>query len=259
MCRLLAASNLSHQDFLLVLTAFQSQAETGAVPFGVCPGHRDGWGIVGGNETGLTFIRKEPTDFTQFNEMAGLVEEMKRNEVKTFIAHIRKKSIGDATRENTHPFVMDGWVFAHNGTILDAERIPLTPEQEKRIQGETDSERLFAALRPCFDEPDPTTIQQALRHELTQTLEGRNWTPGTFVATNGRILVACRWMNTQHPAFLPYRLHEYYTIFFQKHGQGWIVASEPANSHGNWDPLPDRSVLITTQGQQQLFPIDLSA
>jgi len=62
-----------------------------------------------------------------------------------FVAHVRYASVGPHRIENTHPFLMDGRVFAHNGHIggLDALEAELGPDMA-RVHGDTDSERFFA-------------------------------------------------------------------------------------------------------------------
>jgi predicted glutamine amidotransferase len=66
---------------------------------------------------------------------------------RTFIAHVRLASVGGLTKDNTHPFLMEGRLLAHNGHIGGLpelwERIgPL----QKLVKGETDSERFFALV-----------------------------------------------------------------------------------------------------------------
>jgi predicted glutamine amidotransferase len=67
----------------------------------------------------------------------------------TFIAHVRHASTGALSVANTHPFLQDGRLFAHNGVVEGL------PELDRRlrelgaddlVQGETDSERLFALI-----------------------------------------------------------------------------------------------------------------
>lgn len=65
----------------------------------------------------------------------------------TFIAHVRHASTGRVDDHNTHPFLRDGRIFAHNGVIeglgkLDAELGEIGSE----VSGETDSERYFALV-----------------------------------------------------------------------------------------------------------------
>lgn len=54
------------------------------------------------------------------------------------LAHLRKRSVGSATLENTSPFTSENWCFAHNGTIRN-----FFVEVEGERQDMTDSERFF--------------------------------------------------------------------------------------------------------------------
>jgi predicted glutamine amidotransferase len=67
----------------------------------------------------------------------------------TFVAHVRYASTGGLTAANTHPFLQDGRLFAHNGVVQGLGRL------EERLAelgagdlvvGDTDSERVFALV-----------------------------------------------------------------------------------------------------------------
>jgi predicted glutamine amidotransferase len=67
----------------------------------------------------------------------------------TFVAHVRYASTGGLTAVNTHPFLQDGRLFAHNGVVQGLGRL------EERLAelgagdlvvGDTDSERVFALV-----------------------------------------------------------------------------------------------------------------
>ncbi|EFC84082.1 class II glutamine amidotransferase [Parafrankia sp. EUN1f] len=65
----------------------------------------------------------------------------------TFVAHVRHASTGRVDDANTHPFLQDGRIFAHNGVVegldkLDAELGPA----RAGVVGNTDSERYFALV-----------------------------------------------------------------------------------------------------------------
>ncbi|WP_261557495.1 class II glutamine amidotransferase [Frankia tisae] len=73
----------------------------------------------------------------------------------TFVAHVRHASTGQASDANTHPFVRDGRIFAHNGVIegldkLDAE----LGTAGLPVLGDTDSERFFALVTREIDAHD---------------------------------------------------------------------------------------------------------
>ena len=67
----------------------------------------------------------------------------------TFIAHVRYATTGAHDLVNTHPFLQDGRIFAHNGVLegLDAldERLRQVGTADL-VLGQTDSERVFALI-----------------------------------------------------------------------------------------------------------------
>jgi len=67
---------------------------------------------------------------------------------RMFVAHIRFATTGANLERNTHPFIQAGRVFAHNGVVqrLDELEARLRPEFLAAVQGDTDSERVFALI-----------------------------------------------------------------------------------------------------------------
>jgi predicted glutamine amidotransferase len=63
------------------------------------------------------------------------------------VAHVRHSSGTEPTPQNTHPFELDGRLFAHNGVVRglpDLERH--LGDDMALVRGDTDSERLFALV-----------------------------------------------------------------------------------------------------------------
>jgi predicted glutamine amidotransferase len=67
----------------------------------------------------------------------------------TFVAHVRYASTGGLSVANTHPFLLDGRLFAHNGVVQGLDLLDAHLDQlgaEGLVGGQTDSERLFALI-----------------------------------------------------------------------------------------------------------------
>jgi predicted glutamine amidotransferase len=67
----------------------------------------------------------------------------------TFLAHVRYASTGGHTVANTHPFLQDGRLFAHNGVVQGLELLDKRLAEidvSDLVKGETDSERVFALI-----------------------------------------------------------------------------------------------------------------
>ena len=119
------------------------------------------------------------------------------NPIKTLlaVAHVRKKTRGKASLENTHPFkrVLWGrhWVFAHNGTLPHVRRHKLRVEEPL---GETDSEHAFCwmleRIRDAFPGGYPKDQRRLWR--LVAELGGQLGAEGkfNFLLADGRHLYA---------------------------------------------------------------------
>ena len=153
MCRLIGIAANEATEFRIVLReaprslAFLSRE------------HRDGWGIaVFDGDRGTWQIDKGIA-------CAGEDERFHRLAVgtrgHTLVSHIRQKTIGDTSLVNTHPFQRAGWVFAHNGTVKDVDwlRANVSHERLAEIEGETDSELLFAWVLTRLDQAGVTAAK----------------------------------------------------------------------------------------------------
>ena len=112
--------------------------------------HRDGWGIATVSGGGWEVLKGTECalESSRFSETA--------KEITTHlaIAHIRQKTVGPTSLKNTHPFRREKWVLAHNGTVerLDEMRAHCSKKRLSEIEGDTDSEVLFAFLMTFIDE-----------------------------------------------------------------------------------------------------------
>lgn len=106
----------------------------------------DGTGLGVFGPDGTPEVRKQPiaawrdTAFTaEAQELAGT----------TFIAHVRYATTGSLEVRNSHPFLQDGRLFAHNGVVEGLDILDARLDQlgvSDLVGGETDSERVFALI-----------------------------------------------------------------------------------------------------------------
>ena len=112
----------------------------------VTQSHRnpDGTGLGYFDADGKPVLDKEP--LSAFED-AAFTREARHISSTTFVSHIRFATTGEHTVANTHPFTMDGRVFAHNGVVhgLDLLETHLG-DDVALVQGDTDSERYFALI-----------------------------------------------------------------------------------------------------------------
>jgi len=114
--------------------------------------HPHGWGLAVFAEDGEGSgwrVQKQPgcaVDDQGFHAVAESRGEL-------LVAHIRKRTVGAARLENTHPFRRGRWVFAHNGTIDDLGwiRAGMSEARAAEVTGDTDSELFFALILSRLD------------------------------------------------------------------------------------------------------------
>jgi predicted glutamine amidotransferase len=71
----------------------------------------------------------------------------------TFIAHVRYSSSAALEVRNTHPFLQDDRIFAHNGVVTGLDVVDARLGElgvGDLVHGETDSERIFALTTACI-------------------------------------------------------------------------------------------------------------
>ncbi|MCL2725276.1 MAG: class II glutamine amidotransferase [Polyangiaceae bacterium] len=155
MCRLLGIVASESTEFGLVLTEAPRCLAT------LSREHPDGWGIAIHDADGAPPSVKLVDGTWRVHkgiERAGedrrFLEIAARSRGHVLVAHIRQKTVGRTRLENTHPFARDGWVFAHNGTVQNTSilREGCSEARLAEIEGDTDSELLFAYLLTRLDE-----------------------------------------------------------------------------------------------------------
>lgn len=178
MCRLLAVVANQPVDLRFSLERFQ-KAHAQRNP--------DGWGVGWWEPTGQPRCEKEPSSAAASGTYADTIA---RARAPVFICHVRKATCGANTRANTHPFIHDDWMFAHNGCVSrDALLQRLDARYREALQGETDSEVYFLwILQNVAAAEDPIAgIAMALREVRRSRYTGLN-----FLLSDGRDVYAYR-------------------------------------------------------------------
>lgn len=110
----------------------------------------DGTGLGVFEAGGKPVLFKEPVAAWQDSEFATEAHELTGT---TFIAHVRYSSSAALEVRNTHPFLQDNRIFAHNGVVTGLDVVDTRLRElgvEELVQGETDSERVFALITACI-------------------------------------------------------------------------------------------------------------
>ncbi|MES1940175.1 hypothetical protein T5B8_08028 [Salinisphaera sp. T5B8] len=165
-----------------------------------------------------------------------------------WLANVRSATAGLGTDyANTQPFYDDALLFTHNGfidrfahTLRARLRAEVAPEIETTINGNTDSEYLFALLR---QQTGP--LETRLGSVITQV---RDWLADTpqvrallnMIVSDGQCMVAVRAaVNGDAPS-----------LYFHADWHGGIaIGSEAFDNHSGWTCVESDQMIIAQAGQ----------
>jgi predicted glutamine amidotransferase len=106
----------------------------------------DGTGLGVFDEHGRPQLHKEPIAAWQDTDFATEAHQLSGT---TFIAHVRYATTGSLDVRNTHPFLQDDRIFAHNGVLEGLDVIDQRLRElgtDDLVLGQTDSERAFGLI-----------------------------------------------------------------------------------------------------------------
>jgi predicted glutamine amidotransferase len=109
----------------------------------------DGTGIGVFDPDGRPEVYKEPVAAWQDRQFATEAHQLTGT---TFIAHVRYSSSAALETRNTHPFLQDDRIFAHNGVVTGLDVVDERLHElgvGDLVRGDTDSERIFALITAC--------------------------------------------------------------------------------------------------------------
>jgi glutamine amidotransferase len=229
------------------------------------PARADGWGL-GFYQGGEVLHKKRPQTAGEALDWEDIAGDVRSHCV---VAHLRQATVGDFRAENTHPFRMRQWLFAHNGTIdrfaaLRAGLLEQLPDfLQRNVRGETDSELFFHTVLSFLhdagqlDNPDiddrhvlhALHASVALVDRLSAEVGGK---PSTLnlVLTNGRKLYALR--RGKPMAYVARQgLHDARDTADSARAEAeaaalryvMVLSDGPAVAPG-WQPLPEGHVLV---------------
>ena len=165
-----------------------------------------------------------------------------------WLAEVRSATDGNPVNlANTPPFYDDSLIFLHNGLICDfhtrvrpAMAAMLSAEVAADIQGNTDSEYLFACLRQLLTDQPSVSLSDTLRRLCDLLSEWVDELPALLnmvVSAGGRLYAVRHGINHDSPSL-------YYSTDDDMFPGGQLIASERFNSDGYWQPVPDHHILV---------------
>jgi predicted glutamine amidotransferase len=114
----------------------------------------DGTGLGVFETDGKPALYKQPIAAWQDSQFATEAHELTGT---TFIAHVRYSSSAALELRNTHPFLQDDRIFAHNGVVTGLDAVDARLRAlgvDDLVKGDTDSERIFALITACIRRRD---------------------------------------------------------------------------------------------------------
>jgi predicted glutamine amidotransferase len=221
-----------------------------------CKPNDDGWGygFVRGNVFSVVKEATAPRNDPSFHDLAA-------QPFDSVLLHIRRASVGNVKKENTHPFQWkDELIFAHNGSIYGFDKIRdeavqlLSPELRKGIQGQTDSEYAMVLFIHYLLESDALSSENisSFRIALSETMR------------------TCRALSEKSGAGKPPKLNfmlmtKYFLVatraghtlgFYKGYRDGVLVTSEPLRDGDAWRAMEeDTMIALEPDGQCELMAV----
>lgn len=202
------------------LNGFKELARSGRTARNDGTGHRDGWGIAYHLNGRAKYLDRQPLyAYSPESRYDLAVPKLVNLETRSLIAHVRKSSRGNRYVENTHPFIYENMIFAHNGTIQGHKELPVI---SLPLEGNTDSERFFKCLLESMAQNGGDVVDAI----ATVVRAVRRYTSMTFLLSNGEALYAFKGVKAKSlsPRVLD-RLN-YYTLKFAFGRDCFILCSE---------------------------------
>lgn len=253
MCRLLgylgAKIKLDHllykPEHSLIVQSYQPKEMTSGVVN--ADGLGIGWYDPEQNVNPFTYKNTVPIwNDTNLPEMSRYVDS------KAVLAYIRSATAGQALDvSNCQPFRDDNLLFIHNGNIDNFRKSLYRPMREllcdemyQSIEGNTDSEHIFALLLNELGSNPDSSLEKALEKTLTTMTDLAKLHHVSFsantVISDGHCLVASRYAyGTTSPTLYWLRDDPMYP-------DAVIIASEPL-FEGNWNSCKNSSIVTVAE------------
>lgn len=246
MCRLLAViGKTDNGETLNILEKFRQLAKEGHIFAHGTPGHKDGWGMSAHRRGKQICFRKSAEDAFQDSGFTAAAEDLAKKDFDLAIGHLRKAAGSGKKMKNSQPFVFHGFTFCHNGVVYGSDKLPLEKKWRERLQGETDSEKLFYFIIQNL--PSGKKISKRVLQESAKFIrQNFDYSAMNILLTDGKKLFVLRDMNKNYWEYKKEKLSEYYTLYLgnNKRKNYKIVCSEKLKIKGVvWKVIKDKELL----------------
>ncbi|HAT8518009.1 TPA: class II glutamine amidotransferase [Vibrio vulnificus] len=171
-----------------------------------------------------------------------------------FMAHVRSSTGTSVSRSNCHPFILEQWMFLHNGQIGQFAAVKfalerLLPEAiYLKRRGTTDSELLFLLMMKNGLQQDPLNAIRQTIDEVNQTMQEKAITEpfkASMCISNGDEFWVVRYASAGDPP----------TVFIQDCQDSIILASEPLDGQCRWQVIAPQTITHIQGSSVTNYPI----
>ena len=221
-----------------------------------CKPNDDGWGF-GFEENGQFHVIKEasaPRNDKLFLDTA-------HRPFKRVMLHIRRASVGGASKVNTHPWMYhQDIIFAHNGSVYGIENVmdsalaKIDPALSGHITGNTDSEYAMHLFLTYLRKYNPAQtldihfVRTSLQHtiadlrEISRRADASRKPQLNFMMLTRDYLIATKVMHSLG----------YYTSY----QGGTLVTSEALDNNDGWTLMKEETMIVVSRnGDYALYDI----
>jgi predicted glutamine amidotransferase len=223
-----------------IFTKFGVLAVNGKVRDSMTEEHQDGWGTAGYlGKWGVHFGRSKNGLSKSSAEFEIATKKALISGSKVLISHLRTASIGDVKLENTHPFVRANWIFCHNGTIENPERLTVDGAE---YEGSTDSEKLFVFIKTRLYLKNPKDFKGAILKAVEDVGALCKCTSMTFIMSNSDYVIGYRNFSEEE---------DYYTLHYSAKPGLFLFCSERLEGF-DWNSMKNGELIIVNKSGESL-------
>ena len=200
----------------------------------------DGFGFAWLNPSKQTTIYTDTRPIWSDTNLSSLCESLFS---AYWLANVRSATPGQQiTQSNTHPFKINQIIFTHNGYIEDFNpkirsifHDILDASIQAEIQGNTDSEYLFALLRQqLLKTSDLAEAFPAMVSALSEIISDEKVLLNLIVGDGTQFYILRHAINGQCPTL-------YYSTEENEFPDAILIASEALTESGKWQAVPEHS------------------
>jgi predicted glutamine amidotransferase len=212
--------------------------------------HADGWGIAWYDDNREIQAKRSQGAAYQDDAYAEAVAGIKSTGA---VLHLRWATPGIPVQPgNTHPFVRDGYAFAHNGSIWPRDGLLDLIDPVPDLVGDTDSELYLLAL---LQRTAKLGFDDGLRETITDiTAELTPSSLNALLLGDGALTAMCCNVGDAGcpadagPDAAPEKLPGYYDLRLRHIGDATLVASSGWADAAGWEQIENGTALVLPAG-----------